>query len=129
MIGTGSTGIQVIIALAPQVKHLTVFQRSAQYVVPIGNWPEDTETIDTYKANYDEIWKQIKSSNVAFGFVESTVAEIDVPEAERECVFEEAWQRGGGFRFMFETFNDVAISGARLTPRRQTSSSGKLPRS
>ncbi len=110
IIGTGSTGIQVIIALAPQVKHLTVFQRSAQYVVPIGNWPEDTETIDTYKANYDEIWKQIKSSNVAFGFVESTVAGIDVPEAERECVFEEAWQRGGGFRFMFETFNDVAIS-------------------
>lgn len=110
IIGTGSTGIQVIIALAPQVKHLTVFQRSAQYVVPIGNWPEDTETIDTYKANYDEIWKQIKSSNVAFGFVESALAGRDVPEAERERIFEEAWQRGGGFRFMFETFNDVAVS-------------------
>ena len=110
IIGTGSTGVQVIIALAPIVQHLAVFQRSAQYVVPIGNWPEDTETIDNYKANYDEIWKQIKRSQVAFGFAESTTSGLDVSEAERDRVFEEAWQRGGGFRFMFETFTDVATS-------------------
>ncbi len=110
IIGTGSTGVQVIIALAPIVQHLAVFQRSAQYVVPIRNWPEDTETIDNYKANYDEIWKQIKSSQVAFGFAESTTSGLDVSEAERDRVFEEAWQRGGGFRFMFETFTDVASS-------------------
>jgi len=110
IVGTGSTGIQVIIALAPVVEHLTVFQRSAQYVVPIGNWPEDTETIDAYKANYDAIWKQIKGSQVAFGFAESTVPGQGLSEAERERVFDEAWQRGGGFRFMFETFSDVATS-------------------
>lgn len=110
IIGTGSTGVQVIIALAPIVQHLAVFQRSAQYVVPIRNWPEDTETIDNYKANYDEIWKQIKRSQVAFGFAESTTSGLDVSEAERDRVFEEAWQRGGGFRFMFETFTDVATS-------------------
>ncbi|WP_186402173.1 NAD(P)/FAD-dependent oxidoreductase [Sphingopyxis sp. P1IMeth2] len=110
IIGTGSTGVQVIIALAPVVQHLTVFQRSAQYVVPIGNWPEDTETIDNYKANYDAIWQQIKGSQVAFGFAESTTSGLEVSEAERDRVFEEAWQRGGGFRFMFETFTDVATS-------------------
>lgn len=110
IIGTGSTGIQVIIALAPVARKLTVFQRSAQYVVPIGNWPEDTETIDNYKSNYDAIWGQIKRSNVAFGFEESTVSGLGASEDERERVFEQAWQRGGGFRFMFETFGDVATS-------------------
>lgn len=110
VIGTGSTGVQVIIALAPVVRHLTVFQRSPQYVVPIGNWPEDQATIDDYKARYDEIWPQIRSSAVAFGFEESTVPATSVSEAERERVFEEAWQRGGGFRFMFETFCDIATS-------------------
>ncbi len=110
IIGTGSTGVQVITALAPVVSHLTVFQRSAQYVVPIGNWPEDQAKIDDYKARYDEIWKQVRSSAVAFGFEESTVPATSVSEAERERVFEDAWQKGGGFRFMFETFCDIATS-------------------
>ncbi len=110
IVGTGSTGIQVIIALAPVASHLTVFQRSAQYVVPIGNRPEDEAKINDYKARYDDIWKQIRSSVVAFGFQESAVPAMSVSEAEREHVFEEAWQRGGGFRFMFETFCDIATS-------------------
>ncbi len=110
VIGTGSTGVQVIIALAPVVKHLTVFQRSAQYVVPIGNWPEDESKINEYKAHYDEIWKQIKSSAVAFGFEESSTPAMSVSPEERERVFEEAWKKGGGFRFMFETFSDIATN-------------------
>jgi cation diffusion facilitator CzcD-associated flavoprotein CzcO len=110
IIGTGSTGVQAITALAPIVQHLTVFQRSAQYVVPIGNLPEDETAIDAYKANYEAIWKQVKSSNVAFGFVESTIPAMSVSEAEREKVFEAAWQRGGGFYFMFGTFSDIVTS-------------------
>ena len=110
VIGTGSTGVQVITATAPIAKHLTVFQRSAQYVVPIGNTPQDAETIASQKASYDEIWKQVKSSVVAFGFEESTVpAETATPE-ELERVFEAAWRRGGGFYFMFGTFCDIATS-------------------
>ncbi len=110
IIGTGSTGVQVITATAPIAKHLTVFQRSAQYVVPIGNTPQDAATIADQKARYDDIWKQVKASAVAFGFEESTIpAETASPE-ERERVFEAAWQRGGGFYFMFGTFCDIATS-------------------
>ena len=110
IIGTGSTGVQVITATAPVAKHLTVFQRSAQYVVPIGNTPQDDATIAEQKANYDKIWDQVKNSVVAFGFEESVEpAETTSPE-ERERVFEAAWQRGGGFYFMFGTFCDIATS-------------------
>lgn len=110
VIGTGSTGVQVITAVAPIAGHLTVFQRSPQYVVPIGNTPQDEATIAAQKANYDDIWKQVKSSVVAFGFQESTIpAETASPE-ERERVFEAAWARGGGFYFMFGTFCDIATS-------------------
>ncbi|TXL74139.1 NAD(P)/FAD-dependent oxidoreductase [Vineibacter terrae] len=110
VIGTGSTGVQVIIALAPVAKHLTVLQRSAQYVVPIGNGPESEERINEYKAQYEAIWKQVKESAVAFGFAESTVPAMSVSEAQRERVFEDAWKRGGGFYFMFATFSDIATS-------------------
>ena len=108
VIGNGSTGVQVITALAPVASHLTVFQRSAQYVVPIANLPESEDTIAEYKANYEAIWKQVKTSAVAFGFTESTTAATSVSQEERERVFERAWKRGGGFRFMFETFSDIA---------------------
>ncbi len=110
VIGTGSTGIQVIMALAPAVKNLTVFQRSAQYVVPIGNWSESEAKINEYKANYDAIWKQVRESVVAFGFKESTIPYNSVSEAERQSIFERIWHLGGGFRFMFETFSDIATN-------------------
>lgn len=110
IIGTGSTGVQVITATAPVAKHLTVFQRSAQYVVPIGNTPQDEATISEQKANYDQIWDQVKNSAVAFGFEESTIPAETATQEERERVFEAAWQRGGGFYFMFGTFCDIATS-------------------
>lgn len=110
VIGTASTGVQIILATAPVAKHLTVFQRSAQYVVPIGNTPQDEAVIAQQKANYDEIWKQVKSSVVAFGFEESTVPAESVSPEERDRVFEAAWNRGGGFYFMFGTFCDIATS-------------------
>ena len=108
VIGTGSTGQQVITALAPKVEQLTVFVRTPQYSVPVGNRPVTAQDIDAVKADYDQIWAQVKRSAVAFGFEESTVPAMSVSEEERRRIFEEAWQHGGGFRFMFATFGDIA---------------------
>ncbi|WP_454866833.1 flavin-containing monooxygenase [Pseudomonas lini] len=110
VIGTGSTGCQVITAIAPTVGHLTVFQRSAQYTVPVGNGPVSREYVDDIKRNYDAIWKEVRSSRLAFGFPESDVPTMSVDAAERKAIFQRAWDGGGGFRYMFQTFNDIATS-------------------
>jgi cyclohexanone monooxygenase len=110
IIGTGSTGTQVITAIAPDVGHLSVFQRSPQYTVPVGNGPVTPEYVADIKNNYDKIWDQVKNSMVAFGFKESTVPAMSVSAEERKAVFQKAWDLGGGFRFMFETFSDIAVS-------------------
>lgn len=112
VLGTGSTGQQVIIASAPMAKHLTVFQRTPQYNVPVGNRPQSPEEIAEIKKNYDAIWDQVFNSAVAFGFVESTIPAMSVPEEERDRIFQEAWDEGGGFRFMFGTFCDIATDEA-----------------
>ena len=39
VIGTGSTGVQIVSALVPQVAHLTHFQRTAQWIMPATNEP------------------------------------------------------------------------------------------
>ncbi len=109
VIGTGSTGAQVIVAIAPKVEHLTVFQRSAQYSVPVANGPVSQDYVDNIKKNYEKIWAQVKNSAVAFGFEESTVPAMSLSDEERQAVFEKAWENGGGFRFMFETFSDIVM--------------------
>ncbi|MCJ1675502.1 NAD(P)/FAD-dependent oxidoreductase [Rathayibacter sp. VKM Ac-2929] len=109
VIGTGSTGTQFIVAASKKAEHLTVFQRNPQYCVPSGNGPVEPGEVDSVKARYDDIWKQVRGSQVAFGFEESTVPASSVTPEERERVFEEAWARGNGFYFMFGTFNDLAV--------------------
>jgi cyclohexanone monooxygenase len=110
VIGTGSTGTQFIVAAAKRASHLTVFQRTPQYVVPSGNGPVDGAEVARTKEHFPAIWDQVRNSVVAFGFEESGVEAMSVPEEERRRVFQENWDKGNGFRFMFGTFCDIATS-------------------
>ena len=112
VIGTGSTGTQFICAAGPRAEHLTVFQRSPQYSVPSGNGPVDDGYLADVRSRYGEIWDQVRNSVVAFGFEESTVPAMSVSSVERERVFQENWDIGNGFRFMFGTFSDIATDAA-----------------
>jgi cyclohexanone monooxygenase len=110
IIGNGSTGVQVITAIAKDVKHLISFQRNPQYSVPSGQGPVSKEYRDHINANYQQIWKDVKDNSAfGFGLHESTTPTLSVSPEEREAIFEKAWKKGGGFRFMFETFNDISV--------------------
>ena len=57
---------------------------------------------------------------------------MSVSEQERERVFQEAWDKGNGFRFMFATFSDIAVDpaanrAARLFIRKKISEIVKDP--
>lgn len=108
VIGTGSTGTQFIVAAAEMAEHLTVFQRTPQYVVPSGNRPVEQSEVEQTKERFAAIWDQVRNSVVAFGFEESGVEAMSVSEEERRRVFQENWDKGNGFRFMFGTFCDIA---------------------
>ncbi len=108
VIGNGSTGNQVITASAPLAAHLTSFQRTPQYSVPAGNRELPPEKLQSYRDNFQGVWDQVRSSSVAMGFDESTRETFSVSPEERERIYQDAWDEGGGFRFMFETFCDIA---------------------
>jgi len=112
VIGSGSTGIQVITALAKaeEVKELLSFQRSPQYSVPAGNGLVSAEHRKHVNETYREIWDQAKNSLFAYGFEESKRPTFSVTPEEREQIYEEAWQKGNGFRFMFWTFGDITVN-------------------
>ncbi len=54
VIGTGSTGIQIIPEVAREAKHLFVFQRTASFTLPARNRPLDSRFTAEIKARYPE---------------------------------------------------------------------------
>ncbi|KAK3075808.1 hypothetical protein LTR53_000510 [Teratosphaeriaceae sp. CCFEE 6253] len=114
VIGNGSTGVQVITAIAKDVAKLVSFQRNPQYSVPSGQREVEPEYRRKVNENYQEIWRKAKEeSKTAFGFVENDDRPtMSVDPATREQMFEAAWKKGGGFRFMFESFNDISTDEA-----------------
>lgn len=108
VVGCGSTGVQVITDIAKRVQHLICFQRHPQYSVPSGDKPVTPEYRKWVNENYDAIWEQVRNSVTAFGFKESEISYHDATPEERERIFQENWDKGNGFRFMFGTFNDIA---------------------
>ena len=110
IIGNGSTGIQVMTALAPKVKKLISFQRSPQYSVPSGQGPVAPEYRKRVNENYDDIWTRVWQSSTGFGVPEVSRPTMSVAASERTAIFEQLWSQGNGFRFMFSGFGDLTTS-------------------
>ena len=108
VIGTGSTGVQVITAIAPEVGHLYVLQRTPQYVVPLGNQhPLPEKSLRRIRDDPDEFFRWNLDTGAVFGFQESTIPALSVSADVRQRMYREAWDRGNGFSFMLETFSDL----------------------
>jgi cation diffusion facilitator CzcD-associated flavoprotein CzcO len=103
MIGTGSTGIQAAPVIAASAKHLTVFQRTANYSVPARNAPLTPEFRQYIKENPGEIRSVTRETINGMAFrIEERLA-VKTPPEEREKIYEAAWERGGlQFRAAFQ---------------------------
>ncbi|KIW71915.1 hypothetical protein PV04_00142 [Phialophora macrospora] len=110
VIGNGSTGVQVMTALAPKVKNLISFQRSPQYSVPSGQGPVTREYRDWVNKNYDAIYENVWKSKTGFGVPELDRPTMSVGPEERRKIFEQLWNQGNGFRFMFSGFGDLTTN-------------------
>jgi cation diffusion facilitator CzcD-associated flavoprotein CzcO len=97
VIGTGSSGVQSIPLIAAQAKQLTVFQRTATYVVPARNAPLDPAYEAYVKADYAGFRERSKQMRTGFGseLPPRDVSALDVDEAERNKQLEARWQIGG----------------------------------
>jgi cation diffusion facilitator CzcD-associated flavoprotein CzcO len=109
LIGTGSTGIQLAPIIAETAAHLTVFQRTANYVLPIRNHALDQKMREDIRANYDAIWHKVRSHSFGMPFENSGRLAVETSQEERQNIFEEGWRKGG-FRYLFETFDDILVN-------------------
>jgi cation diffusion facilitator CzcD-associated flavoprotein CzcO len=110
IIGTGATGVQLLPVIAHTAKHVTVFQRTPNYVIPGRNHTLIDEQMDEIKANYQDVFTRARSQVYGFDITDATLKIDDLgSDAEIQQVLEAGWEKGG-FRYIFETFSDVVLS-------------------
>ncbi|MDV3125401.1 NAD(P)/FAD-dependent oxidoreductase [Mycobacterium sp. 21AC1] len=95
VIGTGSSGAQVIAAIAGQVESLHVFQRTPNYVVPSQNAPMDQDRYRQYSENLGELWDQVMRTGVAYLGPNTDVPASAMTAEQQQQRLEDQWSFGG----------------------------------
>ena len=105
VIGTGSSGIQAIPAIARQASNLVVFQRTANFSIPAWNEPLKPEVEQAWKNRYHEHRSRAREVGTLYEFSDKAASQVDQPERERE--YERRWNKGG-VNFV-HSFNDLML--------------------
>jgi cyclohexanone monooxygenase len=108
IIGTGSTGIQLLPEAADLAAEVFLFQRTANYVVEAQNHDLTDADRQSIRENYDTTWNKVRSHPFAMAFDSPQRLAVETGEEERKKIFDEGWEKGG-FRFLFETFDDIMV--------------------
>jgi cation diffusion facilitator CzcD-associated flavoprotein CzcO len=106
IIGTGSSGVQVIPVIARSAGHLTVFQRTPQYAIPARNRPLDAAFKQQTRAHWPQLRATMLETLAGTPFPSPTRSALDDSPAQREALYEEHWQRGG-LSIAFGTYGDL----------------------
>ena len=110
VIGTGATAVQLIPEIAKEVAHLTVFQRTANYCVPLRNSLIDPVWQREIKASYPEIFKKCMETPGAFIHQFDPRSALEVSEEERLEQYERLWAEPG-FKKWLANFQDIMVPG------------------
>ena len=102
VIGTGSSGMQLVPIVAQQAEHLSVFQRTANFSVPATNGPLSDERDAEVKATYAERREAARNSPSGLGMIPPKTSALEVTAAERTARYEEFWATAGfGFALVY----------------------------
>ncbi|GAB2510889.1 flavin-containing monooxygenase [Nocardia heshunensis] len=95
VIGTGSSGIQVSPIIAREAQALTVFQRSANFSVPVPNRPWTEAEQGEIRATYRQRREKSYYAGAATPHASLTTKALDLSAAERAEAMEDRWNGGG----------------------------------
>ncbi|MFS2098772.1 flavin-containing monooxygenase [Variovorax sp. Varisp85] len=105
VIGTGSTGIQIVQEVGKEAGELFVFQRTPSFTMPMRNEVLEPDYVAEVKRNYASIRESARNSAVGGVRPQSTRAFFSVTPRQRQQLLEDAWKNGG--LAMLGTFSDL----------------------
>ena len=112
VIGTGSSGVQMIPLIAAAAKHLHVFQRTANFSLPARNGPMDPEIESVHKSEYPA--RRAAAYETPFGiagFPPPVKSALEATPEERDAKYEAKWAEGGSISFLY-SYTDLLVNKA-----------------
>lgn len=115
IIGTGSSAVQSIPIIAQQARHLTVFQRTPPFSVPLRNCPMPKDYERRVKSNYAE-WRRRQREESYIGAIACNFesrgkvegSALDASPEERLALYEDRWKSGG--LSLYNTYPDIFLN-------------------
>ncbi|HEX7775143.1 MAG TPA: NAD(P)/FAD-dependent oxidoreductase [Parvibaculum sp.] len=106
VIGTGSSAVQSIPLIAREAKHLTVFQRTANFTLPAGNRPLEEDEIRRAKERLAEDRELARMAPIGIiCFEHNLTPAAEMTEEQRYRELDTRWHMGG-FAFL-ASFGDL----------------------
>ena len=111
VVGTGSSGVQVVPAILDEVAEMSVYQRTANWCTPLNNSPITAVEQDELRANFESLREAVATSVHGFHHESSGRVAADESAEQRAAFFEEMWQ-SPGFRKLTSNYVDLLLDEA-----------------
>jgi cation diffusion facilitator CzcD-associated flavoprotein CzcO len=111
VVGTGSSGVQIVPAIADVVESLTVYQRTANWCTPLNNRSITPEEQAGLRADFEEMCEILNTSIAGFLHTPHDRAAFDDAEDERRAFFEKMWN-SPGFTKLSSNYTDLLFNEA-----------------
>ncbi len=109
IIGTGSSGVQLIPIVAEQAASLTVYQRTANWCTPLNNAPITPEEQARLRADFESIRQTLNTSPAGFLHLPHDRATFDDSPQARRAFYEEMWA-SPGFSKLTSNYQDLLFN-------------------
>ena len=106
VVGTGSSGIQIIPKIAETAAELTVYQRTPNYAVPLGNRPADQQEAAEVKRNYRDLRQHCRESFLGVPYDDALPSALAVDPQQRRELFDKRWSEGG-WSLLLNSYQDL----------------------
>ncbi len=106
VIGTGSSGVQVIPIIAETAASLTVYQRTANWCTPLNNAPITRDEQARLRAEFVSICETLNTSPAGFLHEPNDRTTFDDGDEERAAFYEKMWA-SPGFSKLTSNYTDL----------------------
>ena len=108
VVGTGSSGVQVLPEIAEQADHVTVLQRTAGWVVPARNRPLSAAERQAVQSDYPAYRSRADEAFLGVHFEPAGPSALEATPAERTAAYESRWLDGGSQ--ILTTYPDLLVN-------------------
>jgi cation diffusion facilitator CzcD-associated flavoprotein CzcO len=106
VVGTGSSGVQIIPVIAEQAASLTVYQRTPNWCTPLNNSPISAEEQEWLRAEFASIKETLDTSAAGFLHAPHDRKAFDDDGDARRAFFEKMWA-SPGFSKLTSNYTDL----------------------